>query len=41
MHIVKMMGEGRGLGQTFLESSRGAYGTVHSHYGCAVYEPIG
>ena len=31
----------RALGQTFLESSRGAYGTVHSHSGCTVYETTG
>ena len=29
------------LGQTTRESSRGAYGTVLSHSGCAVYEPRG
>ena len=29
------------LGQTFLESSSGAYGTVNSHSGCMVYEPRG
>ena len=29
------------LWQTFLESSRGAHGAVHSHYGCSLYEPRG
>ena len=34
-------GENGALGQTFLDSSRGANGTVHTHSGCAVYEPRG
>ena len=31
-------GKDRALGQTFLESSTGADGTVHSHTGCTTYE---